>query len=168
MSSRRPPPQGWLAHYAELIGAWARRKHDRDEGQDATQNAALSLLQTVEPAGLRDPRAYLRRSVRNGMTARYRDTVAAHSVAWQEMPEHEQPAVAEVESNIRAAQLTDALQEALEELPLPCQQVFAWHRLEGRTMADIARRMGLSVSMVEKHMTRCMRHLHARLKHHAP
>ena len=70
--------------------------------------------------------------------------------------------------NTRASQLSDALQQALEELPLPCQQVFAWHRLEGQTMGEIAQRMDLSVSMVEKHMARCMRHLHIRLKQHAP
>ncbi|WMD18131.1 sigma-70 family RNA polymerase sigma factor [Achromobacter seleniivolatilans] len=168
MSVHRPPPQGWLAHYADLIGSWARRKHDTDEGQDAAQNAALSLLQAQDAPLLRDPAAYLRRSVRNGMTARHRDKLAAQSIAWQELPEHEHPTTADVESHTRAAQLSDALQLALEELPLPCQQVFAWHRLEGRTMADIAQRMDLSVSMVEKHMARCMHHLHARLKHHAP
>ncbi|MGE8640330.1 MAG: sigma factor-like helix-turn-helix DNA-binding protein [Achromobacter sp.] len=40
--------------------------------------------------------------------------------------------------------------------------------MEGRTMGEIAQRMDLSVSMVEKHMARCMRHLHVRLKQHAP
>jgi len=168
VSSRRPPLPGWLAHYADLVSAWARRKHDADEGQDAAQNAALSLLQAAQPDLLRDPAAYLRRSIRNGMTARYQDKVSVHSVAWQELAEHEHPAVAEVESNTRASQLSDALQQALEELPLPCQQVFAWHRLEGQTMGEIAQRMDLSVSMVEKHMARCMRHLHIRLKQHAP
>ena len=54
--------------------------------------------------------------------------------------------------------------EALAELPQPCAAVFAWHRLEGRTVAEIAAQLGLSNSSVEKYLTRTMRHLHARLR----
>ena len=53
--------------------------------------------------------------------------------------------------------------EALAELPQPCAAVFAWHRLEGRTVAEIAAQLGLSNSS-GKYLTRTMRHLHARLR----
>ncbi|VGO08748.1 FIG006045: Sigma factor, ECF subfamily [plant metagenome] len=83
------------------------------------------------------------------------------------MAEEEHPLIEDVESAAYVAQLSQALSEALEELPLVCQQIFAWHRIENWTVPEIARHMGLSVSTVEKHLTKTMRHLHQRLQRFA-
>lgn len=49
--------------------------------------------------------------------------------------------------------------QALEQLPLRTQEVFVLQRFEEMTYAEIARRLGVSVSAVEKHMMRALRHL---------
>jgi RNA polymerase sigma-70 factor (ECF subfamily) len=81
-----------------------------------------------------------------------------------ELTEAEHPAAEDVESAVYVAQLSRALSESLDELPLACQQVFAWHRIEHWTVPEIAQHMGLSVSTVEKHLTKTMRHLQQKLQ----
>ena len=52
-----------------------------------------------------------------------------------------------------------AAQLALAELPLKCQQVFLWNKLEGYTQAEIAQKLGLTQSAVEKHMMTALKRL---------
>jgi RNA polymerase sigma-70 factor (ECF subfamily) len=49
------------------------------------------------------------------------------------------------------------------ELPARTRDVFVLRRLEGLPYNEIAKRLGLSVSAVEKHMLRATRHLVARV-----
>ena len=52
---------------------------------------------------------------------------------------------------------------ALLELPERTRNVFVLRRIEGMRYADIATRLGISVSAVEKHVQRAVVHLMARL-----
>ena len=53
---------------------------------------------------------------------------------------------------------------ALLSLPERTRTVFVLRRLEGHRIRDIASRLGLSVSAVEKHLIRAIRHLHAEME----
>lgn len=52
---------------------------------------------------------------------------------------------------------------ALLELPERTRHVFVLRRIEGLRYQDVAKRLGLSVSAVEKHMQRAMQHLLQRM-----
>ena len=164
----RPPAsrKGWLAHYSGLVGAWAKANANTQDAEDAVQDAAERML-GADTLAIRDPRAYLHRSAVNGLVSRYRRQQAFPATPLHELAEEEHPATQDVESAVYVAQLSQALAESLDELPLVCQQIFAWHRLENWTVPEIARHMGLSVSSVEKHLTKTMRHLHRKLQRFA-
>jgi RNA polymerase sigma factor (sigma-70 family) len=53
--------------------------------------------------------------------------------------------------------------EALQELPERARTIFVLNRFEELSAAEIARRLGVSVSTVEKDMMRAIAHLKARL-----
>lgn len=163
MPRPRSSDKGWLAHYRELIGTWTRRSNSAFDAEDATHDAIVGMLES-DAAAIANPRAYLHRSAANGLIGRYRREQSVPMSPLHELSEEEHPVVDDVEAVASFAQLSQALTESLNELPPVCQQVFAWHRIEGRTVPEIASRMGLSVSMVEKHLTRTMRHLHRRLQ----
>lgn len=163
MSRHGPPEHGWLAYYRELVGTWAHKTHSRYDAEDATHDVIANMLEG-DASIIRDRRAYMHRSVYHGLVTRHRKQVREHAVPLHELSEVDHPAQDDPDAGIRVAQLSDALLEALGELPLQCQQVFSWHRLEGWTVPEIAAHMQLSVSMVEKYLTRAMRHLHVRLQ----
>lgn len=50
-----------------------------------------------------------------------------------------------------------ALDTAIAQLPDNCRQVYLLHREEGLSYRDISFRMSISVSMVEKHMSKAIR-----------
>lgn len=166
MSRPPAPKKGWLAHYSGLIGMWAKGNANTHDAEDAVQDAAERLLGT-DTLVIRDTRAYLHRSAANGLISRHRRTQSFPALPLHELAEAEHPAAQDVESAVYVTQLSRALSESLEELPLVCQQIFAWHRIENWTVPEIAQYMGLSVSTVEKHLTKSMRHLHQKLQRFA-
>lgn len=55
------------------------------------------------------------------------------------------------------------VQRALDELPINVRQVLLLLRIEGLRHKDVAQRLGISVSLVEKHQVRALAHCRARL-----
>lgn len=159
--------RGWLAHYRELIGAWTRRSPAPQDAEDAAQDVALNLLQRGE-TGVLDSKAYLFGASHLRLKSEWRRQQRRDLVALQHLPDEALPAPDDPQGDLRASQLAQALRDALAELSPACRQVFLWNRLEGYTQAEIARKLGLSQSMVEKHMKRALSHLHERLQAYAP
>ena len=85
-----------------------------------------------------------------------------------DLREEEHPVGLGPESDLRMEQLSQALRDALQELPLKCQQVFLWNKIEGYTQKEIAEQLGLTSSSVEKYMKRALRHLQKKLQNYAP
>jgi RNA polymerase sigma factor (sigma-70 family) len=165
MSRRRPSEHGWLAHYGELFGTWARRFNRDPDREDALQDAAVSLLETGV-TGIENLRGYMARVSYNKMVDAHRRRTVIPTTALDEVGDHELIHESGPEDGARASLLTDSLQAALSELPLKCQQVFIWNRLEGHTQEEIAHTMRLSLSTVEKYMKRALEHLYDRLQDH--
>ncbi|MCG7327541.1 sigma-70 family RNA polymerase sigma factor [Achromobacter sp. ACRQX] len=165
MSASLKRKQGWLAHYRELLGAW--RNKNSPDGEDAVQDVAVKLLERGI-VDIEEPRAYLARGVSNGVIDQHRRRAILPVRAIDELAEREHPTVADGQSAYYAGELLTALMAALQELPPACQRVYLQHRLEGWTHAEIAADMGISRSMVEKHMIRALQHIGERLKQHAP
>src|SRR5690606_23801674 len=60
---------------------------------------------------------------------------------------------------ISARQSVAVLKAALLRLAARTQAVFVLHRFEGLRYEEIAKRLGLSMSAVEKHMMKAMKHI---------
>lgn len=60
------------------------------------------------------------------------------------------------EQNAEASQLCLRLNETIAGLPPRCREVFILHRFHDLSHADIARRLGISRNMVEKHILRAL------------
>lgn len=166
MSRSSTSLKGWLAYYSELVNTWAKRSGSRQDAEDATHDSIVQLLVT-DVSSIENPRAYLHRSVRNRLTDMHRHSQVLNVVSLDDLPEGDHPLLADPDAHVRTAQLLVELKDALVELPLKCRQVFLWHKLEGHTQVEIAQRLDISVSMVEKHMIRAARHLRDRLQHYA-
>jgi len=166
MSRPRPFDKGWLAHYRELIGTWARGNALTHDADDAAQDSIAHILAN-ERAAVLDRKAYLFRCARNRLVSEIRRQARGNFLSLEALAEDEQPVADDPDATLRADELARALKTALAELPLKSQQVFLWNKIEGYTQEEIARRLELTPSMVEKHMKRALSHLRDRLRHHA-
>ncbi|MGG4773347.1 sigma-70 family RNA polymerase sigma factor [Alcaligenaceae bacterium 429] len=167
MSRSSTPKKGWLAHYGELVAVWTRWSGNRQDAEDAAQDAVVRVLEN-DPSTLVNARAYLHRSVHNRLVDGYRRSGVLDVVPLHELDEAEHPLLTDPDAQARTAELLASLKVALAQLPLKCRQVFLLHRLEGYTQEEIAAKLGISVSMVEKYMIRASRHLRKELQNHAP
>lgn len=70
---------------------------------------------------------------------------------------------ADPEQTMVARERIEILKTALDDLPSECRTVFLMHGVEGLKYSEIAQRLGISVSMVGKHLTRAMAHCAQRL-----
>ncbi len=167
MSLAPVPKKSWLAHYSELIETWAKGNSLSHDAQDAAQDSIEGLLRGEHEAAI-DQKAYLYRAAHNRLVSEIRRQSRQEVLPLHELMDVDHPLQHDPDVALRTAQLTQALRAALLELPLKCQQVFLWNKIEGYTQEEIARKLRLTPSSVEKYMKRAMRHLQERLQNHAP
>lgn len=165
MSRPTAPRKDWLAHYSELLGSWRKKNHA--DGEDALHDAVLRMLEQGMDA-IKDSRAYLARSTANALVDGHRRHSILNARHLDDLHDADHPTVEDGQSTLYAGELMQAMMAALQDLPLPCQKVYLWHRMEGWTHAEIAAHMGISRSMVEKHMNRALLHLHEKLQKFSP
>ena len=146
-------------YYRELHSLLTRRLKDRHAADDVVQEAFTRVL-ALRHAGrpIEKLRAVLhrtaynlvidasrRRKVRNheDLDAQAEDTLhAARST---------QP-----EERLCAAQRAAAMLATIEALPPRCREAFVLYKIDGLSQAEVARQMGISVNMVERHVMRGM------------
>jgi RNA polymerase sigma factor (sigma-70 family) len=157
----------WLVHYSELLGFWRRKADVAEDAEDAMQDAALAMLEKNSHE-IDDPRAYMMRSTSNGLVNRYRRNKILEFFSLDDLQEAEHPLTQSTESDAYAREIETALLAALSQLPLKCQQVYIYHRLEGWSHTEVAAQMKLSKSMVEKYMNRAVRHLAEQMEDFLP
>ncbi|MDZ7863435.1 sigma-70 family RNA polymerase sigma factor [Acidovorax sp.] len=152
--------------YRELLNFLHRQVGDRDTAADLAQESyarVLSAQHTGQP--VLDGRALLYRTARNLVIDQHRRAeVRSHDsldlvAEAQEppAPHHLQP-----EEALASQQAVHGYVKVIENLPPRCREAFVLHIIDGLPQAEIAERMGISVSMVEKHVVRgtlaCRRH----------
>ncbi len=155
--------------YRELLNFMNRQVYDRDMAADLTQESYARVLAAQQAgAPVLDARALLYRTARNLITDQHRRAALRRHESLDTVTEPEDqcaPAHLQPEEALASRQAVHAYAQAIENLPARCREAFVLHIIEGLPQAEIARRMGISVSMVEKHVVRgtlaCRRCEHA-------
>lgn len=147
-------------YHRELLGFLIRQVNDHDTAADLAQESCLRVL-TLQSSGqtIFDVRAFLYRTARNLIIDQSRRKAVRQHEALDSLaealhppaPRHLQP-----EEALAARQNASAYMAAIEALPPRCREAFMLHVFEDFSQAEVAQRMGISVSMVEKHIVRGM------------
>ena len=151
----------YSSHHGWLQG-WLRKKLGcAHSAADFAQDTFCRLLNLPAPAELREPRAFLvttatrliiDHSRRASIERAYLETWAIlQSDACESSPEQHQEAI----------DTLMAIVALLEGLPEKVRRAFLLSRLEELSQAEIAERLGVSVSMVKQYMARAMLHCYA-------
>lgn len=154
----------YYLHRAELLRLLCARTGDATEAEDILQDLWLKA-HAQQAATLSNSKAYLYRMAQNLLIDRLRerrrrmcrdyqwltDFALAHAGTggWQRSAEE---AAYENEE-------TERLARAIERLPDGARRVFRLHKLEGLSHAEVASRLAISRSGVEKHMAVAMKYL---------
>ena len=147
-------------YHRELLNFLSRQVSDRDTAADLAQECFVRVL-GVQSSGqaVLDTRALLYRTARNLVVDQYRraevrrhdDIDAILEDQAPPAPQHLQP-----EEALASGQAVSAYVAAIEALPPRCREAFVLHVFDELSHAQVAQRMGISVSMVEKHVVRGM------------
>jgi RNA polymerase sigma-70 factor (ECF subfamily) len=153
---------------AELVGYLQRRGQPLDDAEDLVQEAFARFHRAGHRAGDIDARPLLFVISKNLLkdqwkaTNRERARVAwldadAVTAAWEAAPS-DAPAA---DRHSIARQDLASIAKAIRALPPRCRDAFLLHRFEDLSYRQIAERLGVSVSMVEKHLAEALRRLKA-------
>ncbi len=156
---------------ANLVRFFAARLNSRAEAEDLVQDLYIRLAGMESVGPIDNPSALLHRIGSNLMldrlrsqkraTTRDNDWRSAHTISVAGHEIADEPPADEV---VASRQRLKALVEAVEDLPEKTRQAFRLHKLEGHSHAETARRMGISVSTVEKHISAALKTLTRRLR----
>ncbi|BCJ90572.1 ECF sigma factor [Terrihabitans soli] len=140
------------AHYGELR-AFARQKAGNPVVAEDLVQEAFARLAGLGETRVENPRALLYRIIGNLAIDRgrreARERTRALPLDAAEFAADEEP---DAERGLIARQRLASLKEAVDALPARCRECFILRRFEDVDPDEIARRMGISRNMVEKHL----------------
>lgn len=147
-------------YHRELLNFLTGQVKDRDTAADLAQESCVRVL-AVQQAGrpVFDLRALLYRTARNLLVDQHRRTEVRRHEPLDALAEEQQPCAPahwQPDQVLASRQIVQAYVATIEALPPRCREAFVLNVFDELGHAQIAARMGISVSMVEKHLVRGM------------
>lgn len=152
-------------YYRELLNFLSRAVNNRDAAADLAQESYVRVLALQQSgATIAEPRALLYRTARNLLIDQHRrdavrgvaTEVDAADAGHDALDLLAAPAALEPETAAMSAQAVAAMLTVIGDLPLRCREAFILHKFDGLPQAAVARQMGISVTMVERHIKNAM------------
>jgi RNA polymerase sigma factor (sigma-70 family) len=170
-----PASQPLVAAYFEQREALGRFLQARlgasGDVEDLLQDLYLKVAGLDPTTDVRDTRAFLYRLTSNMMMDRWRSgqRSVARDAAWRLAthsigPSEDMDDAPSAEAVLASRQRLASLNAAVARLPDKTRTVFSLHKFEGLSYAEVATRLGISRSSVEKHMMDALRTLSAKVK----
>lgn len=164
----RPPPSDsglkavFLAERATLLRLLVARLGNRADAEDALQDIWLKLDQQQGGQPVAQPAAYLYRMAANLASDRRIAAMrsGARDTAWVAVQpgDDEQPTI---ERTLLARERLAQVETALAAMPARMSAALRLHRVENLPQKQIADRLGMTVSGVEKLLRRALKQIHA-------
>ncbi|MBI1215960.1 MAG: sigma-70 family RNA polymerase sigma factor [Alphaproteobacteria bacterium] len=131
----------------------------KQDAEDVVQDAFLKLVETSQRQEIRKLDRLLSRIVRLTAIDRLRRRMSRPVVISVDAGEGPLDPAADPERSLMGAQRLDRVMATIDAMPPRRREVFLLHRVDELTYHEIARRLGVSVKAVEKHMGLAMKQL---------
>ncbi|HVZ29739.1 MAG TPA: RNA polymerase sigma factor [Asticcacaulis sp.] len=175
MSAPSPSKSVLLKAYLEkrviLLRYFTRLAGDSALAEDIVQDLYLKITALSDDYEVEDPVAFLFKMAHNVYLNQLRALQSGRNrdSAWSDLSRHriggddvaDEPSP---EAQTAGRQQLQKAMGALGELPDKTQAIFRLHKFDGLSQADVASRLDISLSSVEKHLSSALRHLMQRLK----
>ena len=138
---------------------FGKRANQSADVEDLVQDVLLRLAVRGDCDSIEQPEAYLMRTATNVWRDYLRKKKTHAEKAHEEYIEGHVLEENGPARELEGRESIHAILAALGELPTRTRQVFVLCRVEGIRQKSVAKRLGVSVSAVEKHMIRAIAHL---------
>ena len=146
-----------LELWERLLRQIGRRARNQSDAEDLLQSAYIRLMKYQKENAVENVEAFLVRAAFNIDVDNYRKEKLFFGVTSKDgIFSNECPLQDEVlQSQVRLRRV----KEGLDQLTPRTRDIFLMHRLEGLKYHEVARRLGISRSAVEKHVAKAARFL---------
>lgn len=159
----------FTAHFRELHAYLTERLRDPETAADLAQETFLRYAERGVDGAIAHERSYLYRTAHNLAVDHVRQLASrrTESFAPEDMAHvaDERPGI---EAAASARQELDRLRALVAALPERTRRIFVLNRIEGLTYAQVAHRLGISESSVQKHLSMALRHVMRHSRRGAP
>jgi RNA polymerase sigma-70 factor (ECF subfamily) len=147
-----------------LMAYFLRRLRNHAEAEDMTQDVFVRLAR-ADRAEVEQPDAYIFRIAANLLRDRARKEKVRFNYR-AELAADEDLGVEPLDPSriVSGQQALAALRAALKDLPEPARHIFVLYKLECVEKRVIAETFGLSISAVDRYLTKAMAHLVTRVR----
>jgi RNA polymerase sigma factor (sigma-70 family) len=150
------------ASYRAAVRAYFKRRiGSTADADDLTQEVFLRLLHRADLGAIENPEGYIFQTAANVLRDRFRHDRRRIDLAGGELDDDMQALIEESspERVLLGKEAYARMVRALQALPERTRMIFVLNRYELLSGREIAQRMGVSVSLVEKEMMRAIAHL---------
>ncbi|WP_066271875.1 sigma-70 family RNA polymerase sigma factor [Hydrogenophaga palleronii] len=158
MTPQHSLTQLYQQHHGWLRGWLYRHLGHAGDAADFAQDTYLRVIESRQALEqIREPRAFLTTVARHVMLShlRRREVERAYVDALARLPEALAPSP---EERAIVLETLCEIDRILDGLPARVRQAFLWAQLDGMPYAEIAERLGVSLSSVKQYMARAIRH----------
>lgn len=135
------------------------------DAEDVAQQAFQKLIERGDRSDIRDLKAFLWRTARNTfLKALGRDGVRSrHDFEIEHLFFATRGDDASPERSVQVAEELKAINEVLRQMPEKRRHAFLLHKVDGLSVAAVARRLGISRTPAQKHINRAAHQIEVRL-----
>lgn len=162
------------SNYNPLVGFCNQFVSDQDKAQSLTQEAFINLwLNREKIETINGIKSFLYTYAKSVCLNYLRHKKVVSKYEDRQLLQKEEELNREVlESfdfnSLEFTELETLIQQAINELPEKCRQVFMMSRFEGKMNKEISEELNISVKAVEANMTRALKMLRIRLSEYLP
>ncbi|MDD1013353.1 sigma-70 family RNA polymerase sigma factor [Pseudomonas rubra] len=151
-------------YYRELVSFLCARLGNRQAAEDVAHDAYIRVLERSSGNDIEHPRAFLYRTALNLVIDGHRRGLLRQAEPLEVLDSDERFFSPALSQSMDLNQRLELMQRALAELSQPCRESFLLRKLDGLSHPQIAERLGISRSLVEKHIVNAMKHCRLRLR----
>lgn len=151
-------------YYRELVSFLCARLGNRQAAEDVAHDAYTRVLERTADSDIEHPRAFLYRTALNLVIDGHRRGLLRQAEPLEVLDSDERFFSPAPSLDMELHQRLELMQRALGELSKPCRDSFLLRKIDGLSHPEIAERLGISRSLVEKHIVNAMKHCRVRMR----
>ncbi|WP_084380096.1 sigma-70 family RNA polymerase sigma factor [Pseudomonas mucidolens] len=152
------------SYYRELVCFLNAKLGNRQVAEDVVHDAYVRVLERASDTPIEQPRAFLYRTALNLVIDGHRRNTLRRVEPLDVLDSEERFFSPSPQVGLDHRQRLDMLGRALAELSPACRESFLLRKVEGLSHPQIAERLNISRSMVEKHIVNAMKHCRVRMR----